>query len=611
METPLRRIHRLPSDLAEKIAAGEVIERPSSVIKELVENSIDAGATKVVVEIVDGGKESIRVIDNGSGIFPEDLPLALERHATSKITKLDDLWNLSSMGFRGEALPSVSAISRFTIESRVAGQVGRKLYLEGGILKSDQPLGATSAIASSGTSLTVENLFYNVPARLKFLKAKSGETSQLRDLIERIALSHPGVHFTFSSDGRKSLDLPTCSSEAARVAQVFGTSENDLEHFSTQFEGSQVWGYLDRNARMPNSRSVYLSVNHRMVRDKLLQQAVLLALRPRMMEGEYPKIFVQVLVPPNQVDVNVHPAKSEVRFERSRDVFQLVHGVIERSGRETNLAFYASPDRSYGWKEPSKINHAFSTEKLTPQPVAAAAMPLLAGDPAAARTVFRTKTDIGFDSVPLANSAREQTSPFSRLQYIGQLKNTYLLCQDETGLVLIDQHAADERVQYERLKKELSESGLKSQPLLISATHKCSDEDAALAIDYGDLFARLGLEIESFGTNCILIRTVPEMLSQQHALELFQAMLAELKSLEGASSVSLVNDPTRHSAKLERLIATMACHSAVRAGQALSEREARALMATMDRTDFALNCPHGRPASIQLSYSQVEGLFKR
>lgn len=620
-----RPIRVLPKDLAEKIAAGEVVERPHSVIKELVENSIDALSRQIRVEIEDGGRKRLVISDDGHGIAYDELPVALERHATSKIEHLDDLWNLSTMGFRGEALPSIAAVSRFTIESG-----GRRLYLEGGKIIKDE------AVASKrGTTITVEDLFYNVPARLKFLKAKSAESAAIRELLERLALCHPRIGFALTSEGRKSLTLAAADDPAIRAAAIFETKLDNIEMFESQFDDITVRGWLDRDGRASSSRNVYLSVNNRMVRDKLLQQAVLVALRPRMMEGEYPKLYVSVEVPPGDVDANVHPAKQEVRFRKARDVFQLVHGALEKLAKTPTQAFYSAKIPSADAdahtaaamdtlvREAKHVAHTegkqaqerrWRTSDLIDQSKVDAQASLSIGD----RITYKTKRDAAIEesaspasasAAELPTSSAQETAGFERLHYIGQLKNTYLLFQDGEGLVLIDQHAAHERINYEKIKKDFFESGLNPQPLLVSMTVKCKPEDVALALDHMDAFTKLGFEFEAFGDNCLIVRAAPVGVDSERAGELFRALIEELRDSDGAEFVA--KDPSRLSAKLERVLATSACHSSVRAGQALSPREAQDLAVQMDATESSLNCPHGRPASIRLTFSQIEGLFKR
>ena len=538
------------------------------------------------------------------------------------------------MGFRGEALPSIAAVSRFTIESRSssdtkAGSQGRSLYLEGGRLMRDAAVDTTSTLNTTptGTRIAVQDLFFNVPARLKFLKSKSSEASFIRELLERVALCNPSVAFTLMSEGRKLLQLEGASTPE-RVSHVLEAKAENIEEFESQFEDITVRGWLDRDSRASNSRHVFLSVNGRMVRDKLLQQAVLVALRPRMMEGEYPRIYVAVSVLPADVDVNVHPAKSEVRFRRARDVFQVVHGAIDRLARAPAKPFYSAPLPDAPLSVTPTASHGTSTISATTTPT------LFANDRVTYKTKeyvalsigglmagFETPTERDLDGQTTDRIAKahdeeaEYTAPvqkipgFASLQYIGQLKNTYLLFQDAEGMVVIDQHAAHERINYEKIKADFLKNGLRAQPLLVSAIVKCKPDDIGQALDHVDAFTRLGFEFEAFGDNCLLIRSAPEGMRPDQASELFRALLEELRGSESADL--LPADPSRLSAKVERVLATSACHSSIRAGQALSSTEARELALQMDYTESSLNCPHGRPASMRMTYSQIEGLFKR
>lgn len=609
--TASKKIRILPRELAEKIAAGEVIERPGSVIKELVENSIDAGATRITVEIEDGGKKLIRISDNGHGIQDDDFLTALERHATSKIQQLDDLWNLSTMGFRGEALPSIAAISRFTLRSRARGDKGREVYLEGGRLLRNEPL---IGEIETGTTITIEDLFFNVPARLKFQRTRSGESAFVREMIEHFALVNPTIGFSLISEGRKSVNFEAASgenAELARIADVFEIALDDLEEFSSRFDDIVVHGYLDRNTRASNSKQIFLAANSRIVKDKLLQQAVITALRPRMMEGEYPRLFMSVNVAPTDVDVNVHPTKSEVRFRRSRDVFQVVHGALSKLAANPSKPFY-SADTSF-LRTPSQN---FGTSFSAPAPQPAEFQPsIFQGSTEENRSFYKTKS---FSTEPAVESNTRFTENttiantnvgFTSLHYIGQLKNTYLLFQDADGLVLIDQHAAHERINYERIREQFMKEGLRAQPLLVSITVKCKAEDTLVATDHFDAFNKLGFEVEIFGNDCLILRAIPEGLNQMHAKDLFMSLLQELRDVPAADV--LTDDPSRLSAKLERILSTSACHASVRAGQSLSAQEAFALASDMEKTASSLNCPHGRPASIKLTFGQIEGLFKR
>lgn len=588
-------IQILPKDLSEKIAAGEVIERPGSVIKELIENSIDAQADNILIEIEDGGRKRMLVSDNGTGIPDDEIAIALQRHATSKISKIDDLWNISTMGFRGEALPSIATVSRFTIESRAEGFLGKKLYFEGAGLKSDSSsIDPRSLLTSAtGTVITVEDLFYNVPARLKFLKARSSETSHIRELIERTAICNEHIAFLFLSEGRQVLKLNASTDRAQRFAEIISTDSSHIEAFDLSYESISVTGYFDRHDRANQSRHVYLCVNGRMVRDKLLMQATISALRPIMMEGEYPRVFLDVRVDPADIDVNVHPAKSEVRFRQARDVFQTVHAALSKLSRA-----------------PAKVAYSINTEASVQPPL------LDVGS-----YQYRTRVDVPDVQLHSQSQLREQKlsyapTPLNRQtiesineHYIGQLKNTYLLFQDDQGLTFIDQHAADERVNYEKIKARfIRDGGLKPQPMLISKVVKCKPDEVALALDLKEVFSKFGFEIEVFGDQSVIIRSAPEGLDPNDSHELFMAILEQGKE---SSSFADSTDLTMLSPKLERVFSTAACHSSIRAGQPLSEREARALAFHMDQTKSSGNCPHGRPSMIKISFTQIEDWFKR
>lgn len=613
---PIGSIAVLPTDVAEKIAAGEVIERPFSVVKELVENALDAGATQITVELENGGMRKIAVTDNGHGIYEEQVGLAFLRHATSKIRTADDLWNLRTLGFRGEALPSISAISQFTVETKRSTETGKQLIYEGGTLRSEKALAANSLVPSPhGTRMCVEHLFYNVPARLKFLKSKSSETAAIRDLIERISLIHTNVSFNLLSDGRKTLVLPSVQTTEERFAAVVQSSLENLLPFEGRYDQMAVNGVLDFDSRAQNSRQIYMAVNGRMVKDKLLQQAISVSLKPIMMEGEYPKIFLNIIVPSGDVDVNVHPTKTEVRFTKPRDVFSLIKAALDQIIVNPQRQAYSTTHVVE--QKPQKL---FDTDRVSFRKKVDE-LPTLIQTPTLPQTSAPWQTNPPINAAvhrsvnPLINPATQptlQTTLQSTVQpqnlpYIGQVKNTYLLFQDHDGIVIVDQHAAHERLNYEKLKSNFFSSGLRPKALLIAITIKTSTEQAQLALDHKSFFERLGFEVDSFGDDQLIVRTVPEGLSDQHALQCFKAILEDLNTDNGELSWS---DPTKASPRLERVFSTAACHASIRAGQPLSASEAIRLFQEMTST-ASLNCPHGRPASVKLTHGQLEGLFKR
>lgn len=603
------KIQILPKDLSEKIAAGEVIERPASVVKELVENSIDAGATEIRIELQDAGKKKIQISDNGTGMNDDDVLVSIERHATSKISYLDDLWNLNTMGFRGEALPSIAAISRFTIDTKASNQNGTRVYFEAGTLKNH----SLSEKIETGTTITVEDLFYNVPARLKFQKTRSTEAAFIREMLEHFALTHPKVAFTLVHDDRKSFSYKIQSEHSKRIQEIFETkNDSDLEYIESKYHNIEIHGWLDRNARMPNSKSIFISVNKRIVRDKLLLQSVISALKPRMMEGEFPRIALFVQVAPNELDVNVHPTKTEVRFQKSKDVFQVVHGALSKLATtaakpyySTNFAKEMKPEALF--QEPIFSKDIFQYKIKSNNLTEPTSEIRIDSDKLKLEAASQNHLSTSSYSYSLKQELNAITSP--SMHYIGQLKNTYLLFQDADGLVLIDQHAAHERINYEKIKNKFFTNSMQKQPLLMSITVKCTPEDQAFALENSAFFTKLGFELESFGEKSLLLRSIPQGVSDKHALELFNQLLSEIK--ESTPEEVLESDPTKISPHLDRMLATTACHSSIRAGQTLSSWEAKDLFNQMQATDSSLNCPHGRPASIQLSFDQIETLFKR
>ncbi|MGE4232699.1 MAG: DNA mismatch repair endonuclease MutL [Bacteriovoracia bacterium] len=600
----MNKIKVLPISTAQKIAAGEVIERPSSVVKELVENAIDAGATQIEVEIADGGLKKIRVTDNGEGILKEDLPLTIKRHATSKIETFEDIYSVSTMGFRGEALASIHAVSRLTIDSKRQDSEINSIYFEGSEPKENPQTRQEGLRFSSGTTILVEDLFFNVPARLRFMRSKNVENSNIRELVQRIALCHPEISFFLSFDGKKPVKQD--------LQSVFGT--DDLESFETHFENISARGVFARSIRAQNSKEIYLSVNKRMVKDKLLIQAVLSALRPVMMEGEFPKVLLELSLPPSTVDVNIHPAKTEVRFHRAKDVFQVIHGALSRLSKQISTPYYStslankSSIQEKPTEQPQRVQSLFFKNeqvvyksKQIPQQ---ASGPIRTMESSPSLIEERKQTQ---ERTLEVQNAVEAQNRWKKLHYIGQLKNTYLLFQDEEGLVLVDQHAAHERVQYEKIRKDFLQ-GLQAQPLLMGVHIKLNADEKESAFEHAEELRQFGFEFEDFGENTLVLRSIPEAVDSKHAKDLFTTLVGNLND---ETPQSLILEASILPPRIERMLSTTACHSSVRAGQALSEREAIELLETMENTPSSLNCPHGRPASIRLKFEQIENLFKR
>lgn len=640
-----KRIKRLSHWVAERIAAGEVIERPGSVVKELLENSLDAGATEIAVRLEDGGKSLIEVIDNGHGMHPEDLVLAIERHATSKLENLEDLERIRTLGFRGEALPSVAAVSELTLLSRVKGESTQAYELRASRFISDEQLslserpeasGARAVTyghflgATHGTMIRAQGLFAQVPARLKFLKSQAGEVSFVREWMERLALTHPHVGFKLLSDTRTVLNLRPVS-EVERVRQILCDGEDfpivSAESDST-FNGSdgiRVRVHWVQGLSTSQTRKLVQVVNKRALRDRVLQQAVLNPLKQLFLPGQFPAIALFVDVHPSEIDVNVHPTKTEVRFLESRRLFseigRVVQKLVDREGAPMFVAGAASgpaaraespvglqnwgasqPDLEFRGNSPNAPqNRAFSSSSspgFAPHPTSGIS----------SSEVPTAERESDFSGVVSENPLT--LHPFEHAQYIGPLFETYLLFQQGDDLVMIDQHAAHERIQYEKLKKRaLMRANPPVQELLLPEVVRFQMEyrtelDAKLP-----LLSLLGFETEVFGEDSLLFRSIPGewgSLNLRTRLKSLVDRLMESETTLNAGSAALVWDES-----LFEKIASEACHSAIRAGDRLTAYEAKDLVDQLFQCDHAWNCPHGRPSVVKMPRARFEEWFLR
>jgi DNA mismatch repair protein MutL len=595
-------IRVLPPELADQIAAGEVVERPASVVKELVENAVDAGARKVEVEIEHGGLQRMVVSDDGSGMTPDEAHLALKRHATSKLSAIEDLQRLTSMGFRGEALPSIAAVSKLALTTRRREDLaGYLLMVEGGVAPKQSDGRVVGA--PPGTQIEVRDLFANVPARLKFVKGEPTEGAHVVDAVLRAALAFPDVHFRLRSDGRPVIDLPPHSSglERARAAMGRPRQPAQLHACAGDESGVHVEAFLGSPAETASTaRNTHLYVNRRFVRDRGLLQALLMGYGELIERGRYPLAVLMLTVPGELVDVNVHPQKLEVRFARPQEVYAAVrHSVAATCARAPWLSEPPSDFAS------AKAVRVYSLPPMAQEaPVgyeshrrrAAEALSLFAD-----RRTPEPLPDVA--STPSVAPRQEPDQFFSRLTYLGQLQRTYLLCEAPGELVLIDQHAAHERVAFQRLREAHANQKVRTQRLLLPATVELDDPLAAAALEHATLLAGLGVELEPFGPRAVLVRALPELLADKDPARVVGELLVELTSDGG--TVQLVSD------RLDHLLATMACHSVVRAGDVLSEREVRALLTSMDGIDYRAHCPHGRPVLLRLSIGEIERRFGR
>jgi DNA mismatch repair protein MutL len=575
------KIKILSDEMASRIAAGEVVERPASVVKELIENSLDAGATEISVWIEKSGTALIRVTDNGEGMAPEDLNMAVDRHATSKLKEDDDLFRIATLGFRGEALPSIGSVSRMEILSRPPGAPnGCSLRIDGGRKEDLRP-----AAAAVGTTIEIKDIFFNTPARRKFLKSPATELSHVCDAVNRMALAHPVVHFRLNHDGRNVADYTAVSDQRDRLVQVLGREiAKDQRPFRRSLGEITVHGYLSAApASFPNARYLYTFVNGRYVRDKVLNHALLFGYETLLMKGQYPAVVLFLELPFAEVDVNVHPAKYEVRFRRQSDV----HDAVFRAVREALKIEAKAPlsPTSAPWLPPvSGLREA----------------PLLYAN-AAASLDDRTAAISEVFALPTrAEPAR--AGFFSSMRVLGQILGCYLVCASSNGLVLIDQHAAHERVAFENLRKQLNAGIVEKQNLLIPQTVQLSAGEMMLLEQRHDIMERFGFLLEPFGPDAYAITSAPALLPEGDYSQIVRQMIAELAEVDTSAKLR------QH---LEDRLATIACHSVIRAHRRLEPHEMRALLEALDQIDFATQCPHGRPVLLEWSEADLERLFKR
>ncbi len=593
-------IQQLPSRLIDQIAAGEVVERPASVAKELIENAIDAGARRIDIEAVQGGIKRLRVRDDGQGIARDDLPLALARHATSKLRSLDELERIASMGFRGEALPSIASVSRLTITSRHR-DAERAWRIDG---DGGEPEPAAHPV---GTSVEVRDLFYNIPARRKFLRTEKTEFGHLEQLTRRMSLARPDIGFVLTHNGRQVLDLrPADEPEQrlARLASVLGKAFVEAAMpFEREAAGLRLHGWV---ARPTFSRSQadmqYFYVNRRLIRDKLVTHAVRQGYQDVLYHGRHPAYVIHLEIDPALVDVNVHPAKHEVRFRESRMVHDLIFRTLHQVLAESRPADGLAGAPAVGAPRPPSA--AFGTRSdAGPGEVATPAAPRL--PLRETRADYRAAFD-RYASPPVpADSAADEAADdeVPPLGYaLAQLHGVYILAQNAAGLVVVDMHAAHERITYERFKQAWDADGIRSQPLLLPVSVAVSQREATLADEHRELFARLGMEIARLGEETLVVRALPALLRDCDAERLLRDLLSDL-AMHGGSE--------RLREEINQVLSTMACHGSVRANRRLSIDEMNALLRAMENTERSGQCNHGRPTWTALSLGELDKLFLR
>ena len=662
----MSRIAALPDHLVNQIAAGEVVERPANALKEIVENSIDAGATAIDVELAGGGIRLIRVSDNGSGIHPDDIELALHRHATSKIKTLNDLEHVASMGFRGEGLASIASVSRLALTSRQEDSShATQVKAEDGKLSTP-----TAASHPVGTTIEAAELFFNTPARRKFLKSENTEYAHCATMLERLALAHPHIAFSLKRDGKQMFKLPAQSLHE-RIAAIVG---DDFQTASLEIDSGngalRLYGAIAKPTfAKGKTDKQYCFVNHRFVRDKVMLHAVKQAYRDVLHNALTPAFVLFLDLPPEAVDVNVHPTKTEIRFRDSQQVHQLVFHTLNKALADTRADLTesvgnagevlheitgirpaaTSSENEHNELRPhptassenifaaapnthaSEPRNAFGSGKTAPMPYQAARAPQqrslsLRESRAALNTYAELFKNTAADEADIELAQFEQArfgstsatssenparsfsdDPKPELPPLGfaiaQLLGIYILAQAEDSLLLIDMHAAAERVNYEKMKRQRQENGnLQSQRLLIPVTFAASHEECATLADHADALAGFGLELSDMGGNTLAVRAVPAMLGKADVVSLAKDVLGELAQV---GSSQTIEEHENH------ILATMSCHGSVRAGRQLTLPEMNALLRDMENTPRSNQCNHGRPTWVKLTLKELDALFLR
>jgi DNA mismatch repair protein MutL len=590
------RIKILPENLTNKIAAGEVVERPASAVKELVENAIDAGASEIVVEIESGGKRLIKVSDNGYGMSRDDALLALERHATSKILVDDDLLAINTLGFRGEALPSLAAVSRFILATKERDDLaGTEIYCEGGRIREVKERGM-----ATGTVIEIRNLFFNTPARLKFLKSRETEAGHVAEQVTRLALSRPEVRFTCVSDGRvlfKTLE----GTVAERIAALLGrTIAGDLYPVLQESGALRLTGCAGRpECSRSAATHLYTFVNGRYVRDRVFQHAVMQSYRRFLERGRYPVAVLFLELSPGDVDVNVHPTKHEVRFRQQAEVHDFIMSALENMLQATpwiGRKVSAFPVLEHGSSSlPPRVTDQVREVSGEYQPALAVHTPGRKPQDESARCPGESVLKAHGDNVA-------DSGFFAGLRVLGCYIGNYLLCQDGEDLLLLDQHAAHERIAFERLKREFSAGSVESQGLLFPEILEFSPAECQLLGTYLSDLAKLGFVLEDFGGGSRKLQAVPRIVAAADRVRVLRDILGELTAIGRSRSYNDI---------VEDLLMRIACHSVVRGNTVLIASEVSALLTALDAVSFASNCPHGRPVFRRISRSDVEKMFKR
>jgi DNA mismatch repair protein MutL len=607
------KITRLPDDLANQIAAGEVVERPASVVKELVENAIDADAHRLAIHVELGGKKQIRVEDDGEGMVPEDARLAIERHATSKIRRADDLAAIRTLGFRGEALPSIASVSHFTLRSRARGQAsGTEIRVNGGTIAS-----VAEVAAAEGTTIEVNDLFYNLPARRKFLKADGAESAQVSRVVTQLALAYPEIGFTLTSGGRTVIETPPAHSLRDRLYQLYG-DRDDLLEVGKEAGGLKLTGYIAALAEQgPVRGPQHVFINRRIVKDRTIAHAIMDAYSVASIKERSPEVHLFIEMPPDALDVNVHPTKAEVRFREPSLMHEVVRrGLMEALGSggvpqlqlkpETEVRVPLTPAipgvLSGGiypnrWVPPS--GNTWAPPGSTWAPASAGAtgsgvVPPARWPPATWSSGAGHQPATG-DLPPVPDGIRPMIP-------LGQFRDTFIIAIDDEGVAIIDQHVAHERVLFERVMQRLTNGDLESQRLLVPMLLDLEPGAHQALVARASELTRLGYEVESFGEKTVKVSAVPALLSAEESATSLKALADDLEGLDRGAGVQ---------AALQRIAALTACHAAVKANYPLTYEKMQHILEELRATAYSTICPHGRPVMLRLTRREIEKNFDR
>jgi len=597
------KINRLPSDLANQIAAGEVVERPASVVKELVENAIDAGATRLVIHIELGGKKQIRVQDDGEGMDGDDARLAVERHATSKIRRADDLAAITTLGFRGEALPSIASVSHFLLRTRARGDTSAtEIRVNGGVVAS-----VSEAGGPEGTLVEVNDLFYNLPARRKFLKADAAEAAQVSRVTTQLALAYPEVGFRLTSAARVVLECPPAATLKDRLFQLYG-ERNDLIEISKQAGGMRISGFTAALAEQGPTRGPQnVFINRRIVKDRTVAHAIIDAYSTASIKERSPEVHLFIEMPPDALDVNVHPTKAEVRFREQ----SLVHEVVRRAFMAA-LGQSSAPQLELRSEPPGSPPSATTTPLpgvlaggMYPNrwvPGAAAVISQNAPIPVAAAAAPMPDIGPGRGAEQSGSSEASSALEMRPLIPLGQFRDTFIIAVDDEGLAIIDQHVAHERVLFERVMQRLTQGQLESQRLLVPLLLDLDPSAHQALASRQVVLERMGFEVDGFGTTTLRVSAVPALLKIEDSSRAIHALAHDLEGLDQGAQVDEA---------LRRIAATTACHAAVKANYPLTYEKMTHILEELRATAYSTVCPHGRPVMLRLTRREIEKNFDR